>query len=187
MRKLIFQQFLSLDGYAADKDHETKFFDQGEFDKESDEDLLAEMERFDNILLGANTYKMFVEYWPTDQSKDQIVADKLNSIPKIVFSSTLAEAPWGKWKPAQIERDNAVEAVKQLKKKKGNDMVLWGSISVSRDLINAGLVDEYHFRIVPVILGSGISQFENLKELKLTLVKSKTYSNGLQLLQYLPK
>ena len=66
-------------------------------------------------------------------------------------------------------------------------MYLWGSISVSKDLINAGLIDAYHFRIVPVILGEGISQFEYLPERILKLVKSKTYTNGLQLLQYVPK
>src|SRR3989337_2993565 len=102
MRQLIFQEFLSLDGYAADKDHSTKFFEAPEFAEDSDEDLLAEMNRFDTILLGANTYKLFVDYWPTADSTEQIVADKLNSIPKIVFSKTLTEAPLGKWPPATV-------------------------------------------------------------------------------------
>lgn len=64
MRKLIFQEFLSLDGYAADKNHSTKFFEHPEFSEDSDDDLLKEMDRFDTILLGANTYKMFVEFAP---------------------------------------------------------------------------------------------------------------------------
>src|SRR5215204_2886195 len=95
MRKLIFQEFLSLDGYAADKDHSTKFFEAPEFSQDSDDDLLEEMNRFDTILLGANTYKMFVDFWPSAETSEQIVADKLNIIPKVVFSNTLKEAPWG--------------------------------------------------------------------------------------------
>lgn len=62
MRKVVFQQFLSLDGYAADKQHSTSFFEGPEFAGESDNDLLREMDRFDTILLGANTYKMFVGF-----------------------------------------------------------------------------------------------------------------------------
>src|SRR5688500_5879360 len=102
MRKVIFQEFLSLDGYAADKDNSTKFFEDPKFAEVSDEDLLEEMNRFDAILLGANTYKMFVDYWPDVDTREQIVADKLNSIPKIVFSSTIKNAPWGKWQPATV-------------------------------------------------------------------------------------
>jgi hypothetical protein len=57
MRKLIFQEFLSLDGYAADKDDSTKFFERPEYSEESDDDLLQEKDRFGTILLGANTIK----------------------------------------------------------------------------------------------------------------------------------
>jgi dihydrofolate reductase len=184
MRKLIFQQFISLDGYAADRDHETKFFDQGEYDGDLDEDMLVGMDRFDTILLGKNTYNMFVAYWPTEKSKDQIAADKLNSIPKIIFSSSLKDAPWGKWEPAKIEPGNAADAIKQLKKQKGKDMVLWGSISLSQSLMKANIIDEYHLRIVPVILGGGKLQFDGRDELKLELTKSKAYSSGIQSLEY---
>jgi dihydrofolate reductase len=184
MRKVIFQQFLSLDGYAADKDHGTDFFGDGRFAGQSDEDLLKEMDRFDTILLGAATYKMFVEFWPYAKAEEQIVADKLNSIPKIVFSSTLKEAPWGKWEPARIESGDAIEAVKKLKKEKRKDMVLWGSISISQDLIKADLIDEYQFRIVPVLLGGGTPQFTEQDQLDLELTKSKTYPSGMILAHY---
>lgn len=122
MRKLIFQEFLSLDGYAADKDHSTKFFESPEFSEQSDEDLLAEMHMFDTILLGAKTYKMFVDFWPEADTKEQIVADKLNSIPKIVFSNTLKEAPWGQWSHATVVSGDAVPAIKKLKKEMGKEI-----------------------------------------------------------------
>jgi dihydrofolate reductase len=187
MRKLIFQEFLSLDGYAADKDHSTAFFESPVYAKDSDDDLLAEMNRFDTILLGANTYKLFVDFWPSATNGEQIVADKLNSIPKIVFSRTLKEAPWGKWKPAKIESGDAVEAVKQLKKQTGKDMVLWGSISLAQDLMKANLIDEYQLRVVPVLLGDGTRLFEKRDELNLELAKTKSYDSGLLLVHYKPK
>jgi dihydrofolate reductase len=187
MRKLVFQEFLSLDGYAADKNHSTKFFEGPEFSEDSDEDLLAEMDRFDTILLGANTYKMFVDFWPEADSREQIVADKLNSIPKMVFSNTLKEAPWGRWSPATVLAGDAVNAVKELKKEAGKDLVLWGSISVAQDLMKANVIDEYQLRIVPVILGGGKLLFGERDQLDLQLTKGKSYPSGLLLAHYSPK
>lgn len=187
MRKLIFQEFLSLDGYAADKDRSTKFFEAPEFSEVSDDDLLEEMHRFDTILLGAHTYKMFVEYWPAVDTKEQIVADKLNSIPKIVFSKTLKEAPWGRWAPATVLAGDAVAAIRQMKQEPGMDMVLWGSISLAQYLMKANIIDEYQLRIVPVILGGGTLLFGERDQLNLELTKTKSYPSGLVLVQYRPK
>ncbi len=187
MRKLIFQEFLSLDGYAADKEHSTRFFEDPKFSEVSDDDLLEEMHRFDTILLGANTYKMFVDYWPAVDTNEQVVADKLNSIPKVVFSSTLKDAPWGKWQPATIVAGNAIEAIRKMKQQQGMDMVLWGSISLAQDLMKANVIDEYQLRIVPVILGGGTLLFSERDELNLELVKTKAYPSGLLLVQYRPK
>ncbi|HKO79719.1 MAG TPA: dihydrofolate reductase family protein [Chitinophagaceae bacterium] len=187
MRKLIFQEFLSLDGYAADKDHDTKFFEGPAFSEDSDDDLLAEMQRFDTILLGANTYKMFVDYWPDATVDEQIVADKLNSIPKIVFSKTLKKAPWGKWAAAKVVADDAVSFVKDLKAQDGKDMVLWGSISLAQDLMKANLIDEYQLRIVPVLLGAGTLLFTKAGTHHLKLMKSKSYPSGLLLVHYRPE
>ena len=186
MRKLIFQEFLSIDGYAADKDNSTKFFEDPKFAEGSDDDLLEEMNGFDAILLGANTYKIFVDYWPAVDNSEQIVADKLNSIPKVVFSSTIKSAPWGKWAPATVVPGDAVEEIRKMKQQPGMDMVLWGSISLAQDLMKANIIDEYHFRIVPVILGGGTFLFSERDQLDLELVKTKTYPSGLLLVQYKP-
>jgi dihydrofolate reductase len=184
MRRLIFQEFFSLDGFAADKNRSTAFFEDPVYAKESDEDLLEEMFRFDTILLGANTYKMFVDFWPTATNNEQIVADRLNSIPKIVFSNTLQSAPWGKWPAATIVSGDAVKAIADLKRKNAGDMVLWGSISLAQQLMQSNLIDEYQFRIVPVLLGEGIPLFNQAISGKLELTKSKVYSSGLLLAHY---
>jgi dihydrofolate reductase len=184
MRKLIFQQFLSLDGLAADADDSTKFFETPELSAVSDDDLLAEMQDFDTILLGANTYRMFAEYWPTATTDEQIVADKLNSIPKVVFSKSLKKAPWGKWPAARIVTGDAIDEIRKLKALTGKNMVLWGSISLSQALMKAKVIDEYHFRICPVVLGTGRSNFDRTGSLELELFESKQYSSGLMLLKY---
>lgn len=184
MRKLIFQEFISLDGYAADKNHSTSFFESPVYSEESDNDLLSEMQRFDTILLGATTYKLFVDFWPNATKEEQIVADKLNSIPKIVFSNTLSNAPWGKWPEASIMKGDAANNVRELKKRDGGDMVLWGSISVAQKLMEENLIDEYQIRIVPVVLGAGKLLFKPGRQTELELTNSKTYSSGLQLIHY---
>lgn len=184
MRKVVFQEFLSLDGYAADAEHSTKFFELPVYSEDSDEDLLKEMDRFDTILLGANTYKMFVDFWPDASVKEQIVADKLNSIPKIVFSKSLREAPWGKWPAATIVSGDAATAIRNMKNLPGKDMVLWGSISLAQNLISANLIDEYQLRIVPVILGDGTLLFTKTHKFDLKLSESKSYSSGLVVMHY---
>lgn len=187
MRKIIYQVWISLDGYAADANHSTKFFEDRKYGEASDEDLLKYMDNFDTILLGANTYKMFVEFWPTEASENEIMSERLNSTPKIVFSKSLKEAPWGKWPAAQIEKGDAIAAVKKLKSQKGKNMVLWGSLSLARSLMEENLIDEFHIRIVPVVLGKGTSLFENIEEKNLTLVETKQYPSGIVLIQYKPE
>lgn len=187
MRKVIYQVWISLDGYAADADSSTKFFEDRKYGGESDKELLRDMEHIDTILLGANTYKMFVEFWPTAKTSEEIIADTLNSTDKIVFSKSLKQAPWGKWPAAQIESGDAAAAIKKLKSQDKKDMVLWGSLSLAKSLMKAQLIDEIHIRIVPVVLGKGKSLFENIDEMKLQLVDTKNYSSGIALLRYKPE
>jgi len=97
MRKLILQEWVSLDGYVADRNGSTDFFSSPKYNEGSDEDLLSFMDRIDTILLGANTYKMFSEYWPDIDPNVELIANRLNETTKLVFSKTLPDAPWGKW------------------------------------------------------------------------------------------
>jgi dihydrofolate reductase len=184
MRKVIFQEWLSMDGYAADSNNKTSFLESTTLNKESDADLIVEMESFDTILLGANTYKLFIEFWPQATTDQEIIADKLNSIPKIVFSKSLSSAPWGKWPEATIIKTDAVTELKKLKSQPGKDMVLWGSISLAQSFMKANLIDEYHLRICPLVLGAGRPLFETTGPLDFELFGTKQYPSGLILLQY---
>ena len=173
-----------MDGYAADSKGTVTFIESTTLNKYSDLEQLEWLDTIDTIILGANTYNLFASFWPTATNDDEIIAGKLNSIPKIVFSKSLKKAPWGKYPDAEIISTDVVEAVRDLKKKDGKDIVLWGSISLSQPLMKANLIDEYHLRIVPVALGNGRPLFESTGQLNFELYHSKQYESGLMLLQY---
>src|SRR6185369_11411327 len=100
MRKLIFQEWLSIDGLAADANGGVSFLESTTLNKYSDLDQLKFLDGIDTILLGAKTYQLFVEFWPEATNDQEVIADRLNTIPKVIFSKSLVRAPWGKWPPA---------------------------------------------------------------------------------------
>ena len=188
MRKVILQEWLTLDGFAVDRNGNLDFVTSPQLNKYSDDDVLQFMDSVDTILLGAVTYKLFVDFWPSTSTETEIIADKLNSTPKIIFSSSLNRAPWGKWPEASIIKTKAPEAIRKLKSQPGKNMVLWGSISLAQSLIKENLIDEYHLRICPIAVGGGRSLFpDNMDSLELKLTAFKKYDSGLVLLQYEPK
>ncbi len=184
MRKLILQEWISIDGFAADNEGGIEFFTDPKFNKGWEVDELVFMDSIDTIILGANTYKMFIDYWPGADNSTELVADKLNSTPKIVFSKSLEGAPWGKWEPARLERRDPADAIIELKKQSGKDMVIWGSLSLVKYLISKGLVDEYQLCVTPVFLGSGISFLPEDHEMKAELLRVKSYESGIVTLTY---
>ncbi len=188
MRKLILQEWLSLDGYAVDRDGRLDFFPATESDRYSDRDQLAFLDGVDTILLGRRTYELFVDFWPAATTDTEIIADRLNALPKLVFSNTLREAPWGAWPPARIVRGDAVAAVRRLKAEGGEHMVLWGSLSLAQALIAADLIDEYHLQLCPTILGGGRRLFPDLPGAAgLERVGVRTYETGVVFLHYEPR
>lgn len=185
MRKLILQEWISLDGFAADQAGTTEFFNKPRYNEDLEEDLLQFMDRVDTILLGAKTYQLFVQYWPTADPKQEIIADQINLTPKVVFSQSLDQAPWGDWPVAAVMKADLIETITHLKQQPGKDMVLWGSLSVAHSLIEAGLIDEYQLRVVPIVLGSGRLLFgDRDKPVNLHLLESKPYPSGITLLRY---
>lgn len=187
MRKLILQEWISLDGFAAGPAENLDFMSSGELNTYSDGDQTALIEEFDTIILGANTYRLFSQYWPGVTTDEEVIADKLNATPKVVFSKTLDRAPWGKWPAAEIVREDAAANIRYRKQQAGKDMVLWGSIALAQSLIRANLIDEYQLRICPSVLGGGRPLFPNGKSLPdLTLKSTKIYPSGLILACYTP-
>ena len=188
MRKLILEEWLTLDGYAADRDGGLGFFPTTEANKHSDRDQLEFLDGVDTILLGRRTYELFVDFWPTATTDQEIIADRLNALPKVVFSNTLREAPWGKWAPARVVPGDAVAEIRRMKAQDGKHMALWGSLSLARDLMAADLIDEYHLQYCPTILGGGRALFLDLPDsLNLERVSLRTYDTGVVFLHYEPR
>jgi dihydrofolate reductase len=179
MRPLIFQEYVSLDGFAAGPGDDLGFFDT--VTGQDDRDNLELLESVDTMLLGATTYRLFVDYWPTATDG---LAPLLNQLRKVVVSSTLDSAPWGSWEPAEVVAD-AVEAVTALKNEDGKGIVLWGSISLFHTLLTAGLVDEVQLRVCPVVLGAGKPVFPP-SQVALDLIEAHPWATNGVVLRYRP-
>jgi dihydrofolate reductase len=93
MRRLILQEWVSLDGFAVDKDGKLDFFPASETDQFSDRDQLAFLDSVDTILLGRKTYELFVGFWPTATTDKEIIAERLNTLPKLVFPTRCVRPP----------------------------------------------------------------------------------------------
>ena len=188
MRRLILEEWVSLDGYAVDAEGTLDFFPSSEANRYSDRDQLEFLESVDTILLGRRTYELFVDFWPTATTDTEIIADRLNSLPKLVFSNTLSEAPWGEWSPARVVRGDAVAEIERLKAQDGEHMVLWGSLSLAQKLIAADLIDEYHIGLCPTAVGGGRPLFPTLESYaNFERVNVRLYDTGVVFLHYEPR
>jgi dihydrofolate reductase len=182
-RRVIVQELVSVDGYVAGPSGELDFFDTVADYSEVDQDNLLVLSAVDTILLGSATYRLFVDYWP--EAEGEPVADAVNSTPKIVFSSKLNRAPWGRWDPARVVNGSAVDFVNQLRREPGGDLIVWGSVSLVQSLLGAGLVDEIQLRVIPSAIGRGRSLFGGEADRRdLTLLEAKAYTSGIVSLRY---
>lgn len=183
MRKVVVQQFVTLDGFAAGPNGELDFVNDSSADPTGGEfvdDQLAFIGTLDTALLGANTYRMFAEYWPEQTAETQAIAPVLNAMPRVVFSRTLERAPWGNWEEARVVAGPASEEVRRLKDEPGGDMVVWGSLTLGESLERDGLVDEYRLFVCPVVLGQGRRLFGDKTPTRwLSLVETKPYDRVL--------
>ena len=187
MRKLILEEWVSLDGYVADKNGQLDFFTNltPEQNKYSDADQLKFLETIDTILLGRKTYELFVDFWPGATTDKEVIADKLNETKKVVFSNTLTNAPWGQWAEAEIIAGEATAAIKKLKQLPGKNMVLWGSISLAQSLMRENLIDEFHIQLCPVLTGGGRNLFlQKMNFGQLNLLEVRQYNTGTVFLNY---
>lgn len=162
MGRLIVEQVVTADGYAADPDGGIDFFgalvqtgEDGAVEL-NDAQQLAYVSQADAILFGTTTYRMFADYWPSVDPAVERVGELINRLPKFVVSNTLAAAPWGETDRVEILPGDGAEQTAALKQRFGT-VIVWGSLVLTDALFAAGLVDELHLRIVPVLLGAGRS------------------------------
>ena len=185
MGSLIVQQFVSADGFAGDPSGEFALFDGAGSSDELDNETLARLESVEAIVLGANTYRMFASYWPTPDSDQELLAARINELPKIVVSTTLSEAPWGEYDPAMVVADDAAEAVRRLKLDLPGDLIVWGSLTLTDTLFAAGLVDTVRIVVLPKVLGRGRSAFPaGFGDIDLGFVRSSSYDSAIVAIEY---
>ncbi len=183
MRKIIFFMLTSLDGFYEGPNKDINWH---HVDEEFNEFAIAQLDTVDMLLFGRVTYEGMARYWPTQNAvtNDPVVAGKMNSLPKIVFSKTMSSA---KWQNTRLIKDNFVVEITKLKQQPGKDLIIFGSSDLAVTFIENGLIDEYRIMINPVALGNGKTLFKGLKDkLELKLIKTKTFGSGNVLLYYAP-
>ena len=184
MRKLISFMVVTLDGYYEGPDGE---FDWPNVDDEFNEFAISQMNDIDTLLFGRSTYEGMASYWPTPaaiEGDPVVVADRMNTIPKIVFSSSLDRADW---QNTRLVKDGVAETVAELKQQPGNNLALFGSPTLTASLIEQGLVDELRVMVHPILLGAGKSLFAALtRRVPVELLRTTVFHSGNVLLVYRP-
>ena len=161
MGRIIVEQHVTADGFAAGPNGELDWVDESISEPGPMVDqALAELEHADAILLGANTYQLFIGYWPHATPQHDPLAEPINRLPKHIVSSTLSEAPWGHHTPATLETGDPADIADRLKARYERDIILWGSLQLASALLDAGKVDQLRLRVAPVVLGRGTALWD---------------------------
>ncbi len=185
MRKLIVTEFVTLDGVMEAPGGEPGHPHSGwVFDFMGDEQMKY---KFDEILeadvqlIGRVTYESFAGAWP---EREGPFAEKMNSMPKYVVTTTLDELEWDN---CTAIRDDIPGEVAKLKQEDGGPILVAGSRTLVHTLMEHDLVDEYRLMVFPVALGSGARLFpESPDKLTLELTDTKTFETGVQVNTYRP-
>ena len=188
MGRIVVTEFMSLDGVveAPGGGEDFKYggwsfeIDRGE---EGNAFKLDETMSSDALLLGRVTYEGFAAAWPS-RTDEFGFADKFNSMPKYVVSSTLKNPEWNN---TTVLEGDVVEAVSKLKQEQDGDIVVHGSPRLVQTLVEHDLVDQYNLMVFPVVLGAGKRFFGETTDKKaLRLVDSKVVGDGVAILVYQP-
>jgi dihydrofolate reductase len=176
MRKIVAGLFISLDGVTeSPQDWNFDYFND-----EMGDAVGASMATKDTLLLGRRTFEEFAAYWPT--AEEEPFAAFMNTAPKVVVSTTLGDVDW---QPTTVVRD--LDAVRALKQGVGGDIGMTGSVTLTRNLLREGLLDQLDLMIHPIVLGSGARLFDDVSgRIPLQVVESTTFKTGVISATYVP-
>jgi dihydrofolate reductase len=184
MGRIVVTEFISLDGVVEDPGGSEDFkyggwsFEYWRGD-EGDKFKLDETMSSDALLLGRRTYEGFADAWP---QRDGEFADKFNTMPKYVVSSTLEDPEWTN---STVIEGDVSDAVARLREEYNGDIVVHGSVQLVQELLDKDLVDELRLMVFPVVLGSGKQLWGETSDKKgLKLVDSKFVGDGVAILIY---
>ncbi|MGH9079767.1 MAG: dihydrofolate reductase family protein [Acidimicrobiales bacterium] len=181
MRTLASFIVTSLDGFYEGSDGD---FDWMIPDEEFNDFAVRQLDEADTLGFGRATYEHMAAYWPSDQAQanDPAVTSRMNTKPKLVFSTTLEQAAWSN---TTVIAGEAVEQMGTVKTAPGGELLVLGSTHLTAHLAGAGVLDELRIMICPIALGRGRSLFEDLKgRLALTLAQVRPFDSGNVLLTY---
>ncbi len=186
MQRLIAFNNVTLDGYFTDANGDMSWAHSGNDDAEFNAFIAENASGGGQLLFGRITYELMASYWPTPIAiqNDPVVAEGMNSMPKVVFSRTLDKVSWGN---TRLVKGDIASETRILKKEPGKGIAILGSGSIISQLAPEGLIDEYQVVVNPVVLGKGRTMFDGVKEkLNLKLTKTRAFRNGRVFLCYEP-
>lgn len=184
MSRLIVFNSVSADGYFTDTKGDMSWAHQNDSEWT---DFTNQNASGDGILLfGRVTYQMMAAFWPTPQASKQfpLVADRMNSAQKVVFSRTLNKVSWNN---TRLLKGDLTTEVRKLKDTSSEGIVILGSGTIVSQLAQANLIDEYHLAVNPIVLGRGRTLFEGMTNpLRLKRTQSRSFRNGNVFVVYEP-
>jgi dihydrofolate reductase len=136
------------------------------------------------LAFGRKTYEMMASFWPTEEGRktDPVVANKMTSSQKLVFSRTMKETSW---ENTRIVKSDPVAEIRKLKEERGPDIVVMGSGTIVSLLARAKLIDRLMLVVKPVAIGIGRPMFEGMEQqLQFELKSSRAFKNGSVFLDY---
>ncbi|MGW5666456.1 dihydrofolate reductase family protein [Micromonospora sp. NPDC003776] len=184
MGRLVVTEYISVDGVAEGPSGSEQFARTGWTDHfsrgpEGNRFKVDETMAADAQLLGRVTYELFAATWPQFEGE---FADRFNGMPKHIVSATLSDP---KWSNTTVLKGDLVEEVTRLKEQYDRDILVHGSLQLSRALIDHNLVDALHLLVYPIIVGAGKRLFDGTSETKrLRLASAQTFGDGVHLLIY---
>lgn len=183
MRKIVASQFISLDGVveAPDQWHFPYFND------EMGQAVWSALSACDTLLLGRVTYEGFAAAWPNRDSREEPdeMVNFMNKTPKVVVSTTLDTV---EWENSTLIKGDVVEEIAKLKRQPGGTIGTTGSVTLIRSLLTAGLVDELHLLVHPIVVGGGGLRLfaDDGPKMPLKLAEAQTFETGVLNLRYVP-
>jgi dihydrofolate reductase len=179
MRKIVAQLFIALDGVVE----APEIWHLQYWNDELRAAVASQLEVADILLLGRGTYEVFAASWP-QRSSDTLFADRINSMPKLVVSSTLTGLHW---RNSTLLRGDVAEELTRLKERPGNHITVSGSPTLVRWLLRTGLLDELQLLVHPVVVGGGARLFPDAGDpQKLALAQATPFETGVLDLTYRP-
>lgn len=151
MRRVILSMMISVDGFIAGPDGDLDWMISP--DEERQAEALEQLDSIDTALIGRGVYEEMARYWPTASGE---YADRVNAMPKLVFSRKPSPLRWTNARAVPVTDDaDLVNQVTRLKNRPGQDMVLFGGTRLAQTFARLALVDEYRLCVQPIALGSG--------------------------------